>query len=95
MCVADVPEAFRVKTESLLMVHFGCMLVKIHGRRQHIQGSSLSNTHHTVDCVRSLVLWFMNHAGLNESNPLGKRLDGPQDVNCSQRLDPVRQANHV
>lgn len=58
---------------------------------------SLKRTSHGVDCVCvcSLVLWFMNHAGLNESNPFGKRLDGSQDVNCSQWLDPVRQANHV
>lgn len=41
------------------------------------------------------VLWFMNHAGLNESKPLQKHLDTTQDVNCSQWLDPVRQANHV
>lgn len=53
------------------------------------------NTDHTVDCVCSLVLWLMNHAGLNEQNPLGKCLDGYQDGNCSQWLDPVRQANHV
>lgn len=46
-------------------------------------------------CVCSLVLWFMNHAGPNEWKPFGKCLDGPQHVNCSQWLDPVRQANHV
>lgn len=41
VCVLQMFQKLLELRERLLMVHFGCMLVKTNGRWQHLQGSSL------------------------------------------------------